>query len=314
MVTRRRTCFWMPFPSPSTDRSLVILPATRKEMAAARRAIAVGYGPSLVIQSANTALQREGSATVPSSQAVSMYPVATWDAYFLQGFCVLNARSVLESRALAPCGVPDSVGLTLDTPYSSGRPRVDMEGYGMATTKQKFPKTGEFGNLSEKLVRHYRLPNGTRFALRRKGRSTSSRPFLRADLEVRRKYFRREEHPAGDAVSAASICRAVEMMLYPGHPHGGVVIIRPDGEVADGKTHLRSLRALPARPTQADRDAAEIKRQLIQEVRSSARTSLMELEEAIEDPHTVITEAVLLALEDRYDAAAVRDAVKRLRL
>jgi hypothetical protein len=184
----------------------------------------------------------------------------------------------------------------------------------MATAKQAFPKVGELGALSDKLVRHYGLPNGSRIAVRRKGKSRGTRPLLRSDTELRRQYFKKDDHPTAGSTSVTAICQAVEAMLHPAHRHGGVVIIRPDGEVADGKTHLRTLRALPARPTQADRDAAEERRQLIQEVRSLARMSLQELEEAIDDPHTVVTEGVLLALEDRYDVSSLKGAVKRMRL
>lgn len=184
----------------------------------------------------------------------------------------------------------------------------------MATAKQRFPKTDEFGALSNKLVRHYGLPHGSRFALRRKSRSTSSRPFMRSDVEVRRKLFRREEHPNDDSVTTTQMCRAVEAMLYPNHGNGGVVIIRPDGEVADGKTHLRTLRALPARPTQEERNAAESERQSVQEICSATIPVLRELEEAIEEPEKVVTQGVLVALENRYGVSALKEAIKKLRL
>lgn len=73
----------------------------------------------------------------------------------------------------------------------------------MANVEREYPKTGAWGELSEKLARYYGLPNGVRFALRRKGKA-SSRPFVRADFEVRRRVFKRDDHPRTERVTVVA--------------------------------------------------------------------------------------------------------------
>lgn len=125
--------------------------------------------------------------------------------------------------------------------------------------------------------------------------------------------FKRDDHPRTERVTVVATCRAVEAMLAPSC-RTEVEILRPNGEPIAGNTHLRQVRAIPGRPTQDEKDAAEMRRQMVEEIRHLSMMTLDNLEEAIEDPHTVVVEGMMRALEDRYSAASVKDAVAKLRL
>ncbi len=183
----------------------------------------------------------------------------------------------------------------------------------MPKIKDTYPRTSTWSDLSDKLAKHYRLPNGSKFALRRKGKATGTRPFVRADAEVRRKLFRRSEHPRENETRVVDICRTIEAMLAPGS-RTAVVALKPNGESVDGKTTLKRWRQVPGRITQEERDAAEMRRVVIEGLRRLATSNLIDLEEAIEDPHSEVTEAVMRALVDRYGDQSVRDSLQRLRL
>jgi hypothetical protein len=183
----------------------------------------------------------------------------------------------------------------------------------MPKIKVLYPRTSTWGELSDKLVKHYRLPTGSRFGLRRKGKASGTRHLLRADSEVRRKLFRRDDHPRYDQVRVADICRNIEAMLAPGS-RSSVVALKPNAEPLDGKTMLRKWREMPGRITQEERDAAEMHRIVVEDLRRLAVGNLADLEEAVEDPPSEVTEAVIRALADRYGDQSVRDSFRRLRL
>lgn len=102
-------------------------------------------------------------------------------------------------------------------------------------------------------------------------------------------------------------------MLAPAY-RNGIALLKPNGEPADGKLLLSTLRSMPGKPTQAEKDAAELRRLLVEEIRQAARGHLLDLEEGIEEPHEDVVEAVIRALEDRYGAEFVKAALKKLRL
>ena len=183
----------------------------------------------------------------------------------------------------------------------------------MPKVKDTYPRTSTWGEFNDKLVKHYRLPNGSRFALRRKGRSNGTRPFVRSDSDVRRKLFRRDDHPRHDHIRVVEMCRNIEAMLSPSS-RTSVVALKPNGEPLDGKTMLKTWREMPGRITQEQRDAVEMRRIVVEDLRQLVIGSLTDLEEAIEDPHSEVTEAVMRALVDRYGDESVRDAFRRLRL
>jgi hypothetical protein len=176
-----------------------------------------------------------------------------------------------------------------------------------------YPLNSTWDELNTKLTKHFRLPHGSRFALSRKSKSAGSRPFVRADTDVRRKRFHRDEHPRDPETRVKDICGKIENMLAPSC-RATVVALRPNGEPLDGKTMLKTWREIPGRPTPEERDAAELKRQLVRELQSQASSLLKELEEAVEDPHSDVTDGMMMALMDRYGDASVRDSIRRLRL
>lgn len=183
----------------------------------------------------------------------------------------------------------------------------------MPKVKDMFPKTSTWTEFNGKLVRHYGLPNGSKFALCRKGKANSTRPFLRADSEVRRKLFRRNEHPRLGQTRVIDICRKIEVMLAPSS-RSEVIALAPNGRPLDRRIMLRKWLDMQGRVTQAERDAAEMRRELVENLRQLARGHLIDLEEAVENPDSEVTEAVMRALADRYGDQSVRDALQRLRL
>jgi hypothetical protein len=183
----------------------------------------------------------------------------------------------------------------------------------MPKLKDTYRRVSTWDDLNAKLVKHYRLPHGSKFAIRRNKGAGSSRPFLRADTEVRRKLFRKAEHPREDNPRISDVCRRIEAMLAPSS-RSDVVALEPNGGVLDGKKKLKTWQKIPGKITQDERDVAEMRRLTVEEIRRLAVWSLSELEEGIEDPHTDVTEAVLRALIDRYGDVSVREAIRKLRL
>ncbi len=92
-------------------------------------------------------------------------------------------------------------------------------------------------------------------------------------------------------------CRAAEATLAPPY-RTGLVLLKPDGTPASGNMLLSKVREIPGKPTQTDKDAAEIRRQLVEEVQGTSRAALVNIEEGIEDAHSNVTEAMIRALED----------------
>lgn len=183
----------------------------------------------------------------------------------------------------------------------------------MPKVKDSYPRTSTWGDLSDKLVKHYRLPNGSRFALCRKRKSSSARPFVRADFEVRRKALRRTDHPGLGPTLVSDVCRTVQDMLAPAS-RAEVIALGPDGQPLHGNRMLKTWREMPGKVTQAERNAAEARRLVVEDLRRTAMSDLAELEEAVEDPDSEVTEAVMRALVDRYGHEPVRAAFQQLRL
>jgi hypothetical protein len=183
----------------------------------------------------------------------------------------------------------------------------------MPKIKDTYPRMSTWAEFNDKLVKHYQLPNGSRFVLRRKGKSSGTRPFVRADFDVRRKHFRRDDHPRDGEVRVADILQKIDSILAPSS-RSSVVALKPNGEPMNGNTSLKKWRGLPGRITQEERDAAEMRRLVVEELRRLAVRVLSDLEEAIEDPHSEVTEAVIMSLVDRYGDQSVRDSFRRLRL
>jgi len=177
--------------------------------------------------------------------------------------------------------------------------------------RRDFPRLSTWEEFSSKLLDWYEAPNGSKLMLRRA--SKGGRLYLRADVEVRRKFFRRDEHPASPSITVADICRAAEACLAPGR-HSGIVALGPDGTTLSGNMLLRNWRALPGVPTREERDRAELHRQYIDELRRSGRSTLRTFEEFVDNPDSNVTEAMMGALVDRYGASSVKDAYAKLRL
>jgi hypothetical protein len=177
------------------------------------------------------------------------------------------------------------------------------------TGRALFSKTEKFSDLNRRLVRHFKLPDGARFALKREKGAPSDRPYLRADIEIKRKLFHRKDHPIYIDDTVREVTLRVEALLAP-HCRQKVVAIDETGREVGGMKQVGnwSPAAVP-RPTRAG--------QIIQDDMMDDLTVLFietvdMYEEGVENPENLVVEAALAALVDAYGEAAVHRGVARI--
>jgi hypothetical protein len=177
-----------------------------------------------------------------------------------------------------------------------------------------YPKETTWAEFNRKLVRHFRLPAGSEFRLMRHGAARNGiRATVRSDARVRRKLLRKSEHPAGDEVRVSKVVERIETMLPP-NVKASVVAFGPRGEVIEKQTTLRTWRAEAPKPTQAERDAAAMRREEIADMVKAAARMIDNLEEGVDDPEEKIPQALMQAVLDRFGNTATRAALDELRL
>lgn len=162
------------------------------------------------------------------------------------------------------------------------------------------PGEAKTNKTIKSLLRAYRLPQGSRIALVRKGaRLKSARIVVRSDIVVRRARFRIEEHRAGAQDSVREILERVSEMLAPSvRRRYSVAGIGPNGERLDSRTLLKNWRRLPPKPSAAQLEERALRLAEIDEIKTTAMAQLRELDEFLERSEDKVPQAMLAALCD----------------
>lgn len=83
------------------------------------------------------------------------------------------------------------------------------------------------------------------------------------------------------------------------------------GKLVAPRTHLGTVRALEGAPSEEEREQAEFAEQRATELQRLATADISDLEELEDAPHETVPRAYVDALVERFDVAAVRDALAR---
>jgi hypothetical protein len=175
----------------------------------------------------------------------------------------------------------------------------------------QYPKKSRWTEFSETLVCYYKLPYGSRFALKRKGAARSAHALVRPDIKIRRKLFRQAEQPnRDDTIRVGKLYKRIAQMLAP---HYAYVVIGfgPDGTQVPGHMTIQTWRTMPSKPPL---DPAGWRRAEIAMLTKRALTMIADLDEGVEASAQKIPQAVIQALLAQFDQTSVKDALTELRL
>jgi hypothetical protein len=164
-----------------------------------------------------------------------------------------------------------------------------------------------WGHFSERFVSHHDLPYGTELRL-----FDSKGKKKRTDLKVRRRRITSTSIArASDSDNVRSLVEAaINLMSTDLRARKlSVKLFGPDGRAIDGHKLIKNVRALPARPTEEDRERQDGEQALLAERQDAAYTSIRELEYQVDDPSKIVCGAVVNALVERYGRSAVIAAI-----
>lgn len=172
----------------------------------------------------------------------------------------------------------------------------------------QYPKESCWAEFSALLVRYYKLPHGSRFALKRTRSPRSMRALVRANIKIRRKPFRPAEHPNhDDTIRVSKICQRIAQLLPP-HYAFVVIGVGPDGRQISSRKSLQAWRTLPPCDDLWWRHTESAL------LTTRAHTMLAELDEGVETPEQTIPYAVLQALLTQFGQTSVQQALMELHL
>jgi len=158
----------------------------------------------------------------------------------------------------------------------------------------KYPKETPWEEFSDKLVRYYKLPYGSRFALKRGGAAKTRRARGRSDIRIHRQLLLKEQHPRHDNLTTSDVCNRIEVMLAPHHGHKFSVIgIGPDGVRIDGHTTLKTWRNKAPKPTARQTHYALQRREEIATLVEKGLILITDLEEGLGESEQKIPQAMI---------------------
>jgi hypothetical protein len=169
----------------------------------------------------------------------------------------------------------------------------------------------EWRVLSDKFVRHHRLPNGTVLVLEhRQAAGGARRRKARNDTTFTRHLFR------GRAAPGETVADLINNYLQPAllvnlRDRGLRVQLRgPNGETPQGNTKISTVRNWPPLATPDEVEAQETLEWEINEISELADMKLRDAEEERDDSDRVLS-GFMRALVRRYNATAVREVMER---
>jgi hypothetical protein len=146
----------------------------------------------------------------------------------------------------------------------------------------------EWRVLSNKFVRHQRLPYGTRVVLEHASTVGSKGRKARNDLTISRKLFN------GRASDSETVSELLDNYLAPTllvdiERRGlRLKLVGPNGEEPNGNTRLKTMRKWPALPAPDELEAAEMCEAEVEEISRTADADIRTAEEFRDDSEIVL--------------------------
>ena len=170
----------------------------------------------------------------------------------------------------------------------------------------------EWRVLSDKFVRHQKLPHGTKVILEHKPMSSGLKGRkARNDTTFTRRLF--QGRAANDDTVTALIANHLVSYLTVAPADKGYVIkiVGPNGEEVKkpGTTHVKTIRAWTPQPTDDEVEVAELNEQEIEEIADVVDTEIRQTEEMREDSDRVL-HGYIRALDRRFGRKAFKQAVE----
>ena len=183
----------------------------------------------------------------------------------------------------------------------------------MSNLHKEYPKNTTWEDLSDRLVKYYRLPHGSYFAL-----STKDGRIVRKDRRFSRKPLLRQDHPLDERLSISDIHKRIGALLAVNLKQldWKVLAFGPGiNDPLDTRTLLRKWQNMTPDLTAQRRESKAMRAVEIDEfLLPRALEALDELDEGIEDPEDKVPQAVIAALIRRYDVRDVKKALLELRV
>ena len=167
----------------------------------------------------------------------------------------------------------------------------------------------EWRVLSDKFVRHHKLPFGTKLVLEHSRVGTEARPRkARSDTTFSRRLFRGRIADEGTVAELFDNYLLPALLVNPLEKGLRIKLRGPNGEeVKRANTLIRTVRRWPPLPTPDEVEAQEQQNFEIDEIADMADLELRSAEELRDDSNTVLR-GYLRALIGRYGLQEVRDA------
>ena len=167
-----------------------------------------------------------------------------------------------------------------------------------------------WGDFSRKFVRAQDLPHGTALHLY----DTTTGRKKRSDWQVKRRRIRHARRIDDDATVSVLLRTARKLLSTDIEARRlTMYLVGPSGDVVQGNTRVKTIRAFPPRPTERERAAEEQWREVIdyqrREVADIASAELRQAENGVDDPHEVVPHGYVHALLDRYGRDELLSAV-----
>ena len=176
--------------------------------------------------------------------------------------------------------------------------------------KKKTFVRDEWHVLSDKFVRHQRLPYGTKLVLEHQFSGSSKRRKVRNDMTFTRHLFN------GRADDDNTVTELIKQYLVPAltvDPESKnllVKLIGPNGEMPNGNTKVKKVRKYPPLPTANEIEEENIRQAEIDEIAKIADSNLRVAEE-LRDYTELVLRGTLKALILRYGRTTVDEALAK---
>lgn len=189
----------------------------------------------------------------------------------------------------------------------------------MPKLTKTFPKLTTWEDLQSRLVKCYRLPYGSSFALLYDAHPRYGDRKVRSEFQVRRRRIARAEHDtsAPGQLRVSEILDRIRRMLAIDLDKESMIIAAfgPGKVRLAGNKTLAKWREIEPDLTPEQRQAERMRLDEINTfIAPMCRSALDEVAEGIEDPETKIPQAMLAELFYAYGRETVRDAVREIGL
>lgn len=167
--------------------------------------------------------------------------------------------------------------------------------------------TTRWDAFSERFVKFHRLPFGTELRLYDADNRKKRRDFMiqRKQITTQTSTVADDNDTVATLLGSASALLSIDLEARRLH----LRLYDPEGRRIVGQTQVRTVRLLPPAAPPKEIVNQEPRSALIEKTKAIALSVLKECEHGVDEPHTIVCAAFVLALVERYERKSVMAAL-----